>query len=89
MLALRAEFFLFVGGVAVGLQLGARTFLKMEYSAIAVMVAILFVLVSAAVNWRTGICYIVRLTVRTVVATSKCAKLAADWSYCSPRACII
>jgi H(+)-translocating pyrophosphatase len=38
---------------------GALTFLKTEYMALAFLVAALFVLVTAAVNWRTGICYLV------------------------------
>lgn len=31
----------------------------MEYTALSIMVGVLFILVSAAVNWQTGICYLV------------------------------
>ncbi len=37
---------------------GARTFLKQEYKALAVAATILFILVSAAVHWKTGLCYL-------------------------------
>ena len=40
------------------IAIGARAFLKQEYSALAVAAAILFILVSAAVSWKTGICYL-------------------------------
>lgn len=31
----------------------------MEYTALSIMIGVLFVLVCAAVNWQTGICYLV------------------------------
>ena len=40
------------------IAIGARAFLKQEYTALAVAAAILFILVSAAVSWKTGICYL-------------------------------
>jgi K(+)-stimulated pyrophosphate-energized sodium pump len=41
---------------------GATTFLLTEYSYLVCVALCLFVLVSAAVNWRTGICYITGAT---------------------------
>jgi K(+)-stimulated pyrophosphate-energized sodium pump len=41
------------------IKLGAMTFLKYEYSVLAVVVLLLYVLVSVVVHWRTGICYLV------------------------------
>lgn len=38
---------------------GASAFLLKEYSYLAVCACALFILVAAAVNWRTGICYLV------------------------------
>lgn len=40
------------------IALGARTFLHKEYSYLLGVMLCLYVLVSAAVNWRTGICYL-------------------------------
>jgi len=40
------------------IQRGARTFLYYEYRALAVAVAILFVLFTVAISWQTGICYL-------------------------------
>lgn len=40
------------------IQLGARTFLQYEYSALTVVVLCVFVLFSAAISWQTGICYL-------------------------------
>jgi len=40
------------------IQSAAFTFIKWEYSVLACLVAGLFILVSAAVNWQTGICYL-------------------------------
>jgi len=40
------------------IQAGARTFLRYEYTALFTMVAALFILISAAVHWQTGICYL-------------------------------
>eukprot|EP00762_Andalucia_godoyi_P003363 ANDGO_06590.mRNA.1 Putative K(+)-stimulated pyrophosphate-energized sodium pump len=48
--------------ISKAIRQGAKAFLKYEYAALAVMVAALFVLVTAAVNWRTGICYLVGVT---------------------------
>lgn len=41
---------------------GAMTFLKYEYSVLFFVVACLYILVSVAVNWRTGICYLAGAT---------------------------
>lgn len=49
--------------IAKAIQDGAKTFLKLEYTALATMVILLFILVSAAVNWRTGLCYLCGATV--------------------------
>jgi len=40
------------------ISLGARAFLHKEYSYLLAVMLCLYVLVSAAVNWRTGICYL-------------------------------
>ena len=40
------------------ISLGARTFLFKEYTYLLIVALCLFVLVSAAVNWRTGIWYV-------------------------------
>ena len=37
------------------IALGARTFLLKEYTYLVVVAALLFILVSAAVDWRTGL----------------------------------
>jgi len=44
--------------LGVAINLGAATFLQKEYTYLATVVCILFILVSAAVNWRTGLCYL-------------------------------
>lgn len=41
------------------IQDGARAFLRVEYSYLAMFLLALFVLVAAAIDWRTGICYLV------------------------------
>jgi H(+)-translocating pyrophosphatase len=38
---------------------GAKSFLRYEYTALSIVVACLFVLLEVAINWRTGICYLV------------------------------
>eukprot|EP00762_Andalucia_godoyi_P008515 ANDGO_05810.mRNA.1 Putative K(+)-stimulated pyrophosphate-energized sodium pump len=45
--------------ISKAIRQGAKAFLRYEYSALAMMVCALFILVTAAVNWRTGICYLV------------------------------
>jgi K(+)-stimulated pyrophosphate-energized sodium pump len=40
------------------IQAGAKAFLRLEYTALYTMVLALFVLIAAAVNWQTGICYL-------------------------------
>lgn len=40
------------------IHIGAKAFLKYEYTALYTMVAALFILICLAVNWQTGICYI-------------------------------
>ena len=45
--------------LAEAISSGATAFLLKEYTYLAIVALSLFVLVSAAVNWRTGICYII------------------------------
>lgn len=45
--------------IATAIQEGAMAFLKYEYCALLALVAALFVLITAAVNWQSGICYLV------------------------------
>jgi len=37
---------------------GAKTFLKLEYTALSVLAAFLFILICVAIDWRTGLCYL-------------------------------
>jgi len=44
--------------LGIAINTGAATFLQKEYTYLALAVSVLFVLVSAAVDWRTGLCYL-------------------------------
>jgi len=45
--------------ISKAIRIGADAFITLEYKWLTIMVCILFVLIAAAVNWRTGICYLV------------------------------
>jgi len=45
--------------ISKAIRIGADAFIRLEYTWLTIMVLLLFILIAVAVNWRTGICYLV------------------------------
>lgn len=51
-----------VNQISASIRQGAQAFIRTEYTYLCFLLASLYVLISAAIDWRTGICYLVGAT---------------------------